>query len=77
MTSAAAAAMRRADPGYLPSTDAERVVDRTLARLAATVALRRHAKPHTAGEVRYPGQGSEPVSLCRGFWWGAAPQLSR
>ena len=62
----AAAAIRRADPGYLPSTDAERTVDRTLARFAATVALRRHAKPHTAGDVRYPGKDLSNVSLVVG-----------
>ncbi len=63
---ATAAALRRADPAFLPSTDAERVVDRTLARLAGTVALRRHAKPHTAGEVRYPGKDLSAVSLVVG-----------
>jgi uncharacterized protein (TIGR01319 family) len=63
---ATAAAIRRADPAFLPSTDAERVFDRTLARLAGTVALRRHAKPHTAGEVRYPGKDLSAVSLVVG-----------
>jgi uncharacterized protein (TIGR01319 family) len=62
----AAAEMRRADPGYLPSTDAERVIDRTLVRLAATVALRRHAKPHTSGDVRYSGKDLSKVSLVVG-----------
>lgn len=61
-----AAEQRRSDPGYLPATDAERGVDRELARLAAAVALRRHARPHTAGDVRYPGKDLSRVSLVVG-----------
>ena len=63
---AAAAEQRRADPGYLPVNDAERDVDRELARLAAAVALRRHARPHTAGDVRYPGKDLSRVALVVG-----------
>jgi uncharacterized protein (TIGR01319 family) len=44
------------EPGLVPETDAERTFDRSLAAWAATVALRRHARPHTTGEVRYPGK---------------------
>lgn len=40
---AAAAERRAADPGFLPADDAEREVDRLLARLAIAVAMRRHA----------------------------------
>ncbi|MEV0005320.1 glutamate mutase L [Micromonospora sp. NPDC050980] len=47
---AAAAAARAADPGFLPGGDAERVVDRRIAALAATVALRRHARGAATGE---------------------------
>ncbi len=39
------AGARAADPGWLPAGAAERRDDLTLARLAATVALRRHARP--------------------------------
>jgi uncharacterized protein (TIGR01319 family) len=41
---APAAAARAAAPGLVPHTDAERSVDATIARLAATIALRRHAR---------------------------------
>jgi uncharacterized protein (TIGR01319 family) len=40
---AAAAVARRADPGFLPRTDAERDEDETIARAAVGLALRRHA----------------------------------
>lgn len=40
----AAAAMRAATPGFVPDNDAERAVDRRIAALAATVAVRRHAR---------------------------------
>jgi uncharacterized protein (TIGR01319 family) len=39
----AAAVRRHDDPSYLPDSDSEKVYDETLARVAATVALRRHA----------------------------------
>lgn len=57
---------RRADPGFLPTTDEERAIDRRLAELASTVALRRHARPHTAGAVRYPGKDLSRVTLVVG-----------
>ncbi|MFD2765273.1 glutamate mutase L [Micromonospora eburnea] len=47
---AAAAAARAADPGFLPAGDADRAVDRRIAALAATVALRRHARGAATGE---------------------------
>ncbi len=61
-----AAEARHADPGYLPATEDERAIDRELARLAAAVALRRHARPHTAGAVRYPGKDLSRVSAVVG-----------
>ncbi|MEH1100089.1 glutamate mutase L [Micromonospora sp. CPCC 205561] len=47
---AAGAAVRAADPGFLPVGDAERAVDARIAALAATVALRRHARGAATGE---------------------------
>ncbi|MFI7214953.1 glutamate mutase L [Micromonospora maritima] len=47
---AAAAAVRAADPSFLAGGDAERAVDRRIAALAATVALRRHARGAATGE---------------------------
>lgn len=61
-----AAEVRRADPGYLPTSPKDRSIDRELARLAAAVALRRHARPHTVGAVRYPGKDLSRVSLVVG-----------
>ncbi|MEH0971677.1 glutamate mutase L [Micromonospora sp. CPCC 205546] len=47
---AAGAAARAGDPGFLPSGDADRAVDARIATLAATVALRRHARGVATGE---------------------------
>ncbi|MEW2379170.1 glutamate mutase L [Micromonospora sp. NPDC047812] len=47
---AAGAAVRAGDPGFLPVGDAERAVDTRIAALAATVALRRHARGAATGE---------------------------
>lgn len=47
---AVAAADRAADPGFLAVDGAQREVDRRLAGLAATVALRRHARGGPAGD---------------------------
>ncbi|MFC5924577.1 glutamate mutase L [Micromonospora vulcania] len=47
---AAAAARRATDPGFLAADDTERVVDQRIAALAATVALRRHARGDATGE---------------------------
>ncbi|MBO4160267.1 glutamate mutase L [Micromonospora antibiotica] len=47
---AAAAAVRAADPGFLPVDAAGRAVDGRIAVLAATVALRRHARGAATGE---------------------------
>ena len=46
---AAAAAVRRANIGFLPGTDAEVADELELARLAAVVAARRHARPGPEG----------------------------
>lgn len=46
----AAAARRAADPAFLAVDDVERAVDRRIATLAATVALRRHARGAATGE---------------------------
>ncbi|TCC00317.1 glutamate mutase [Micromonospora zingiberis] len=45
-----AAALRAADPGWLPADGAGRAVDARIAALAATVALRRHARGVGTGE---------------------------
>ncbi|MCX4472392.1 glutamate mutase L [Micromonospora sp. NBC_01655] len=47
---AAAAQVRAADPGFLPAGDVEREVDARFAGLAATVAVRRHARGGATGE---------------------------
>ncbi|MFI5924512.1 glutamate mutase L [Micromonospora sp. NPDC051543] len=46
----AAADRRAADPAFLAADDAERAVDARIATLAATVALRRHARGVATGE---------------------------
>ncbi|MGC5020201.1 glutamate mutase L [Micromonospora sp. DT47] len=45
-----AATVRAADPGFLAGTDADRADDARIAALAATVALRRHARGVATGE---------------------------
>ncbi|MEV0214875.1 glutamate mutase L [Micromonospora sp. NPDC050695] len=47
---AGAAARRGTDPGFIAVDDAERAVDARIAALAATVALRRHARGAATGE---------------------------
>jgi uncharacterized protein (TIGR01319 family) len=47
---AAAAAARAADPAFVAVDAAERAVDQRIAELAATVALRRHARGGAAGD---------------------------
>ncbi|MEO6821043.1 MAG: glutamate mutase L, partial [Candidatus Nanopelagicales bacterium] len=51
-----AATARHADVGFLPATDAERDADAELARLAVTVALRRHARPVRTADGRASGR---------------------
>jgi uncharacterized protein (TIGR01319 family) len=52
----AAALARRADVGLLPTSEAERDEDAEIARLALTVALRRHARPLETAEGRTAGR---------------------
>lgn len=61
-----AAVALAADPGRVPTTQDERDVDVRLATLAATVALRRHARPHVSGGVQQPGKDLRRVSLVVG-----------
>ncbi|HKE63449.1 MAG TPA: glutamate mutase L [Micromonosporaceae bacterium] len=49
---AAAAERRVADPDLIAPTDMERAVDRRIAELAATIALRRHARGEPGGAPR-------------------------
>ncbi|HEX6969845.1 MAG TPA: glutamate mutase L [Micromonosporaceae bacterium] len=50
-TLAAAAVTRAADPAFVAADDRERAVDLRIATLAATVALRRHARGDTPGSA--------------------------
>ena len=59
----AARAVRHDDPSWLPPTDAERADDATLARLALTVALRRHARPADTADGRTPGRDLSAVTV--------------
>jgi uncharacterized protein (TIGR01319 family) len=49
---ATAAAVRSADPGFLPRTADDHAADRDLAALAAVIALRRHARGEPGGAPR-------------------------
>jgi len=62
----AEAERRAADPGLVPVDAPGRRTDALLARLALTVALRRHARPQTEGEVRTPGKDLRQVRLVVG-----------
>jgi hypothetical protein len=59
---AGAAAQRAADPGMLATGDG---VDLRLARLAATVALRRHARGEAAGGAGAPRRGGKDLAGVR------------
>lgn len=72
---AAAAEAHAADPGHLPDSAAGAELDARLAELAATVALRRHARPHvvpltaaggSADSVRRGGKDLREVRLVVG-----------
>jgi uncharacterized protein (TIGR01319 family) len=54
---------RHDDPGLLPDDPTERAIDLELARLALTVALRRHARPVDTAEGRAPGRDLSRVSV--------------
>ncbi|MFN8167531.1 MAG: glutamate mutase L [Candidatus Nanopelagicales bacterium] len=60
---AALAQVRHDDPAWLPTTADERVDDATFARLALTVALRRHARPAETVDGRTPGRDLSQVRL--------------
>jgi uncharacterized protein (TIGR01319 family) len=57
------AQVRHTDPAWLPTTEAERDVDAEFARLALTVALRRHARPSDTVDGRTPGRDLSHVAL--------------
>lgn len=58
-----AAAVRAADPGFLPVDGRDRAVEGRIAALAATVALRRHARGAATGS----GRGG--ICGTCGCWW--------
>ncbi|CAN5598962.1 methylaspartate mutase accessory protein GlmL [soil metagenome] len=61
---APAADRRATDPAYLPDSPQEEAVDARLAALAATIALRRHARPEAG--ARRGGRDLRPVRLVVG-----------
>jgi uncharacterized protein (TIGR01319 family) len=62
-TLASAATARHDDPSWLPISDADRDADTQIARLALTVALRRHARPTESLEGRTPGRNLSDVRV--------------
>jgi uncharacterized protein (TIGR01319 family) len=60
---AAVAQVRHDDPSWLPATEAERSDEAVIARLALTVALRRHARPAETVDGRSPGRNLSNVAL--------------
>jgi uncharacterized protein (TIGR01319 family) len=60
---AEAARLRHDDPSWLPVTADDRETDALIARLALTVALRRHARPSETVEGRTPGRDLSHVAL--------------
>jgi uncharacterized protein (TIGR01319 family) len=58
-----AARIRHDDPAWLPLTDADRSMDARIARLALTVALRRHARPAETVDGRAPGRDLSSVRV--------------
>jgi uncharacterized protein (TIGR01319 family) len=66
---AAGAAARAADPAFLPTTESDRAVDARFAQLAATVAVRRHARGDSTrpsgGVAATRAQRVEPVHRWR------------
>ena len=59
----AAATLRHDDPSWLPSSASDRADETLIARLALTVALRRHARPASTIEGRTPGRDLSHVAL--------------
>jgi uncharacterized protein (TIGR01319 family) len=58
-----AARRRHDDPSWLPVTAADRGTDAEIARLALTVALRRHARPADTVDGRTPGRDLSAVRV--------------
>jgi uncharacterized protein (TIGR01319 family) len=76
----AAAQVRHDDPSWLPATTADRRTEAEFARLALTVALRRHARPTDSVAGRTPGRDLSHVSVMvasGGVFRHAAPALLR
>jgi len=59
----AAARVRHDDPSWLPVTVDDRAADAEIARLALTVALRRHARPADTVDGRTPGRDLSAVRV--------------
>jgi len=62
----APARRRSEEPWFVPDSTAERDVDETLVGAAATIALRRHARPQGTGDLRQPGKDLSTVRLVVG-----------
>jgi uncharacterized protein (TIGR01319 family) len=76
----AAARIRHDDPAWLPATAPERAMDARIARLALTVALRRHARPSDTVDGRTPGRDLSHVRVVvasGGVFRHAEPNLLR
>ena len=76
----AAARVRHDDPAWLPTTADERAMDARIARLALTVALRRHARPSDTVDGRTPGRDLSHVRVVvasGGVFRHAEPHLLR
>ena len=58
-----AARLRHDDPSWLPRTAADRAMDARIARLALTVAVRRHARPAETVDGRAPGRDLSSVRV--------------
>ncbi len=74
------AQLRHDDPAWLPSSADDWRAEALLARLALTVALRRHARPAETAEGRSPGRDLSRVSLVvasGGVFRHAAPDALR
>jgi uncharacterized protein (TIGR01319 family) len=58
-----ASRLRHDDPAWLPVTADDRAMDALIARLALTVALRRHARPAETVDGRTPGRDLSSVRV--------------
>ena len=76
----AAARIRHDEPSWLPRTSRDREMDARIARLALTVALRRHARPTDTVDGRTPGRDLSHVRVVvasGGVFRHAEPPLLR